>query len=163
MTRDTQHPLFPTLATANKLFLHFRFVAQNFVAAVASYVYDTAIGSNYDAFLESISHGNQNTNVNSRFSDIFALAEQHSVVLDVILGSCLLRSSQRVVGDLLRGSLDMVLEFASLMVDLKQGVYQEYQADTHLRQLFKKFQSRLITFVRHFPSHAMAVFNLRIS
>lgn len=149
MTRDTQHPLFPTLAEAKKLFLHFHFIAQNFVMAVSSYVYDTAIGSNYDAFLKTISQANDHQHSDNAFSDVFTLAEQHSAMLDVILGSCLLRSGQRVVGDLLRSALDVVLELALLMADLKQGTYQEYQAEILLQKLFKKFRSRVVTLVRN--------------
>lgn len=151
MTRDIEHPLFPTLAKANKLFLHFQFVAQNFVTAVSSYVYDIAIGSTFDAFLATISADRKDdppgTVDSSEFSDVFSLAERHSAVLDVILGSCLLRSSQRAVGDLLRSSLEMVLDLALLMADLKQGTYQEYQASEALEQLFNRFRSRVIMLV----------------
>ena len=54
LTRAATTPLFPTLAPAQKLLLHFRFVVQSFVMGLSSYVYDIAIGSNIDAFLERL-------------------------------------------------------------------------------------------------------------
>lgn len=148
MARDVQNPLFPTLSPSRKLFLRFHFIAQNFVEAVSSYIYDIAIGSNFDAFLSTASPSRTSSKGSAPvFSDIFTLAEQHSALLDVILGACLLRSSQRAEGELLRGSLDMILELALLMADLKQGTYQEYQASTLLEKLFKLFRSRMTKLV----------------
>lgn len=98
--------LFPTLTPSRKLLLHFRFIAQTFVSSLSGYVFDTAIGGNFDPFLARLSgnpSGPDSPNVNGLgFSDVFELAQRHSALLDDVLSACLLRSGQRGVGDLLR-------------------------------------------------------------
>ena len=55
MSTDSVAPVFDTLAQARKKLLHLRFVAQSFVTAVSSYVFDAAIRGNFDAFLDRVS------------------------------------------------------------------------------------------------------------
>jgi hypothetical protein len=81
------------------------------------------------------------------FSDIFALANAHSAVLDNILSACLLRSGQKAVGDLLRGVLELVLELGVLAGELKRGRLEEYQAAPLLEDLYAAFRSKMSTLV----------------
>src|SRR5262245_54330000 len=104
MTRNPSSPLFPSLTSANNLLLHFRFIAQSFVSALSEYIFDTAIGGNFNAFLSQLSPRTMDSNAN--FSDVFSLAKYHSSVMDDILSASLLRSGQRAAGDLLRGTLE---------------------------------------------------------
>lgn len=124
-------------------------MASSFVTALSSYVYDTAIGSNFDAFIAKLeSVQDCSATDRPRFSDAFSLADGHSDLLDNTLGACLLRSSQKAVGELLRSILHTILEFGILMSDLKQGNLQEYQAIEPLEQLFADFREKMVTFVR---------------
>ncbi|KAI0356163.1 hypothetical protein OH77DRAFT_1423763 [Trametes cingulata] len=178
LTRKASAPLFPTLAPANKLLLHFRFVAHSFVMALSSYVYDVAIGSNMDAFLTRLSstsngahHGHlaeanaadqlrtselghshslkdDRSRGPSLFADVFGLAEHHSQVLDDVLSSCLLRSGQKAVGDILRQCMELVLELGVLAGDLKDGHLEEYEAAPALEALWGRFRAKMTTFVK---------------
>lgn len=150
MTRKNTAPLFPTLTSSNKLLLHFRFVTHSFVTSLVAYVFDTAIGGNFDAFLARLSHRTSQTSDkenNPGFADVFALANAHSAVLDHILSACLLRSGQKAVGDLLRGTLEIVLELGILAGDLKRGRLEEYRAAPLLEGLYDKFRNKMSTLV----------------
>jgi hypothetical protein len=76
------------------------------------------------------------------------MAECHSSVLDDILSACLLRSYQRTAGDLLRNTLEVVLEFCVLVGDLKDGRVEEYQASSALEVLYASFRKKVSTLVR---------------
>lgn len=150
--------LFPTLTQSRKLLLHFRFIAQAFVSSLSGYVFDTAIGGNFDPFLARLCTDttatatstfetyNDNNN-DGGFSDVFELAQRHSALLDDILSACLLRSGQRGVGDLLRHSLELVLEFTIVVGELQRERIQEYQAAPLIQELFKKFCLKMTTLV----------------
>lgn len=189
LTRGTRVPLFPTLARSNKLLLHFRFVAHSFVMTLSSYVYDVAIGSSMDAFLArltaasrsglaastSSSHtesvrdrtrdrdqGQEQDRESAVFADVFSLAEYHSRVLDDILSSCLLRSGQKAVGDILRGCMELVLELGVLAGEMKDGNLEEYEAAPMLHDLWAKFRAKMTTFVSG-PSHQLVDVRLWLS
>ena len=143
--------LFPTLTPSRKLLLHFRFIAQTFVSSLSGYVFDTAIGGNFDPFLARLS-GNSSApdspNVNGLgFSDVFDLAQRHSALLDDVLSACLLRSGQRGVGDLLRQCLELVLEFTVVVGELHRERLQEYQAAALVEDLFRRFTVKTTTLV----------------
>ncbi|KAI0769320.1 Spc98 family-domain-containing protein [Trametes elegans] len=169
LTRKAAAPLFPTLTPSNKLLLHFRFDAHAFVMALSSYVYDVAIGSSMDAFLSRLtaasgppksSPPHESTDAlpesglgrrepgHAGFADVFGLAEHHSRVLDDVLSSCLLRSGQKAVGDILRQCMELVLELGVLAGDLKDGRLEEYEAAPQLEQLWARFRAKMRTFVK---------------
>lgn len=141
-----QDVLFPTLSQSRKLLTHFRFVAHSFVTTLSAYVFDVAIGGNFDAFLSRVAACRLGTS--SEFSDAFSLAEAHSAVLDDILSACLMRSGQQEAGDLLRESLELVLELCIMIGDLKDERLQEYQASSVLVALFAGFRKKMSTLVR---------------
>jgi hypothetical protein len=158
MTLQDSRPLFETLTRSRKLFLHFRFLANSFVAALSSYVYDTAIRGIFDTFLRTLADASpadgtaestpsSNLPHTTSFADVFALAEHHSTVLDDILSACLLRSNQKAVGDVLRGALEVILELGIIMSDLREGRVQEYEAAAPLEELFGAFRRRMISLV----------------
>ncbi|KAF8971184.1 gamma-tubulin complex, DGRIP91/SPC98 component protein [Flammula alnicola] len=152
--------LFPTLTQSRKLLLHFRFVVQAFVSSLSGYVFDTAIGGNFDPFLARLSPDGANPSSSdpssgwganessAGFSDVFELAQRHSALLDDILSACLLRSGQRGVGDLLRQCLELVLEFTIVVGELHRGRIQEYQAAPMVEELFRKFCVKMTTFTK---------------
>lgn len=155
MTSNAARPLFPTLTSSNKLLLHFRFIAHSFVTSLSSYVFDMAIGGNFDAFLERLSNQRPHapsleSDGKTSFTDVFALADAHSAMLDCILSACLLRSGQKAVGDLLREVLELVLKLSMLTGELARGMLEEYEADTLLKDMYITFQNKLSTLVSSF-------------
>ncbi|PBK95606.1 hypothetical protein ARMGADRAFT_1053187 [Armillaria gallica] len=150
MTRSLDAPLFPTLAASRKRLLHLRFISHSLVSTLCQYVCDTAIGGNFDTFLERLSphappflHNGEP----SGFSDVFALARSHSALLDDILSACLMRSTQRQAGDLLRDSLELILEFSILAGQLRRKSLEEYQAAPLLDDLNMRLRKKMSTFV----------------
>ncbi|KII92345.1 hypothetical protein PLICRDRAFT_172448 [Plicaturopsis crispa FD-325 SS-3] len=151
MTRKRTDPLFPTLSSSNKLLLHFRSLSHLFVNTLSSYVFDIVIGGHFDNFLQRLS-AEQNPSLHREgsagYSDVFALADAHSNVLDEILSACLLRSGQRAVGDVLRGALEIVLEFGILAGEIETGRLEEYQAAPLLDDLFQAFRAKMKTLTK---------------
>ena len=141
MTRDVREPLFQTHTGVNRQLLHFRFMAHNFVDTLVSYVFDVAIRGNYDAFI-----GNLEAPLAS-FSDISAVAEEYSGMLDNVLSACLLRSSQRSVADILRGLLELVLDFCTLCGEMRRGNLEEYKAVPIFEEVFARYRRRIQSLV----------------
>ena len=159
MSRSASNFLFPTLTKSRKLLLHFRFISQAFVSSLSGYIFDTAICGNFDPFLARLSCGgsaglpsssSNNSDRTFEFSDVFQLAQCHSALLDDILNACLLRSGQKGVGELLRHSLELVLEFTVVVGELHRGRLEEYQAAPLIEDLFQKFRTKMATFVGFF-------------
>lgn len=151
--------LFPTLTQSRKLLLYFRFVSQAFVSSLSGYVFDAAIGGNFDPFLAQLAPDpprvstTDPTHKKTEFNDVFELVQRHSALLDDILSACLLRSGQRGVGDLLRHSLELVLEFTIVVGELCRRRIQEFQAAPLIEELFRKFCIKMRTLVNPLPSY----------
>jgi hypothetical protein len=143
MTRSTSNPLFPTLTIARKRLLHFRFVSQSFVSSFSSYIFDTAIKGNFDPFVAQLSFSLSSL----QFSDVFALANAHSSLLDDILSACLLRSGQKAVGEVLRCALELILEYAVVVGELWRGRMEEHQAAVVLEEIRIKFYEKMSVLV----------------
>ena len=128
------------------------------MSSLSGYIFDTAICGNFDPFLARLSCGDLGLPTSSpnertfEFADVFELAQCHSVLLDDILNACLLRSGQKGVGDLLRHSLELVLEFTIVVGELHRGRLEEYQAAPLIEDLFQRFRMKMATFVRVFFS-----------
>ncbi|TFK25244.1 hypothetical protein FA15DRAFT_703942 [Coprinopsis marcescibilis] len=157
MSRGHTDPLFQSLPETRKLFLHFRFVAQSFVASLAAYVFDTAIGGNFDPFLARLeasaksNSSTQQTNAaasNPGFTDVFELATAHSALLDDILSACLLRTGQKGVSELLRSSLEIVLQFCVNVGELHRKRMEEYRAAPIIEDLFMQFRNKMGTLAK---------------
>ncbi|KAG7446524.1 uncharacterized protein BT62DRAFT_1005817 [Guyanagaster necrorhizus] len=149
MTRSTDASLFPTLSASRKRLLHLRFISHSLVSTLCQYVCDTAIGGNFDTFLgRLLPHAPPflHNGEPSGFSDVFALARAHSALLDDILSACLMRSSQRQAGDLLRDSLELVLEFSILAGQLRRNILEEYEAASLLDDLYTRLRKKMSTF-----------------
>ncbi|CAK5281391.1 unnamed protein product [Mycena citricolor] len=141
MTRLPARPIFQTLVKPHRVLLHFRFIAHKFVSCISAYVFDTAIRGNLDPFLARLSP--DYPQAKRGFGDVFALARMHSSLLDDVLSACLLRSAQRMAGDLLRQALQLVLDFAVLVGERCTGRLEEYQAEPELIALANAFRSKV--------------------
>ncbi|EFI28230.1 hypothetical protein CC1G_14255 [Coprinopsis cinerea okayama7 len=145
IARGTRDPTFQNLPQYRKLFLHFRFIAQSFVASLSSYVFDTAIGGNFDPFLARLSPKppSESGEASSDFTDVFELAEAHSNLLDDILSACLLRTGQKAVSELMRHSLEIVLEFCVVVGELHRKRMKEYEAAPVIEDLYGRFRGKM--------------------
>ncbi|KAI6021324.1 Spc98 family-domain-containing protein [Pisolithus microcarpus] len=131
-----------------RLVWQFRFAAHSFVSTLLTYVYDVAIGGNFDAFLSQIAACRERMPSNDfhEFRDVFALSEFHSSVLNDILSACLLRSSQRAVGDILRSAMELVLEFCVFVTE--PGTAQsDHTIGSKLCTLYGAFRKKVVTLV----------------
>ena len=68
-------------------------------------------------------------------------------MLDDVLSSCLLRSGQKAVGDILRQCMECVLELGVLAGELRDGNLEEYEAAPLLEDLWGRFRAKMTTFV----------------
>lgn len=170
MTRDTSDPLFPTLSESNKLLLHLRFISHSFLDALCSYVFDTAVRANFDSFLARLQAvplasttakpaDSSGPSPMGGFTDLFSLGDTHSSILDSILSACLLRSSQRAAGDLLRSCLESILDLCILAGEIKRRRIKEYKASMELQELGKSIREKIKTFVRRLHSLPLLVRN----
>ncbi|THV05090.1 hypothetical protein K435DRAFT_850294 [Dendrothele bispora CBS 962.96] len=148
MTTVSEKPIFPTLVSSRKLFLHFRFAAQSFISTLSGYVFDTAIGGNFDPFLASLRPMSTETENHFKFSDVFSLANAHSKLLNDILTACLARTSQKAAGVLLRDTMELVLDFTVLTGELYRDRMEEYQAAPLLENMYRQFRKKMASLVK---------------
>ena len=110
------------------------------MTGLSGYVFDSAIRGNFDPFLSQLTFSpSSHDGRRPSFSDVFELAQCHSALLNDILSACLLRSGQKGVGDLLRHSMETVLEFTVVVGELQRERIEEYQASPMIEDLYKKF------------------------
>ncbi|PVF92172.1 hypothetical protein CPB86DRAFT_791428 [Serendipita vermifera] len=161
--------IFPEKPQARALLRRFRFLSHVFVSSLITYVFDTAIGVQFDRFMEKFEDiiqrhvasiheriANLDDNSPSKFmgvsdaepvADIFEVMNDHSKILDKILGGCILRTQQRAISDVQEDILSIVLRLGSLVRDLRRGALHQDDAETQLQKLFYNFERRMITFV----------------
>lgn len=75
--------------------------------------------------------------------------EDHSRMLDKILGGCMLRTHQRALADLLEDILGIVLRLGTLVRDFSRRALREEEAGNQLHKLHSSFERKMITFVSH--------------
>ncbi|GJJ06802.1 hypothetical protein Clacol_000998 [Clathrus columnatus] len=127
------------------------FQLQTFLNSLNGYTYDSVIGGTFDKYLSQIEnirdalHSEHDINLQSM--NIFVLGESHSRLLDMILRCCLLRGSQRYARDALRDLLDLVLQFGTLIADLRYGVLKDFEAGERLVELNEAFENGMLNLV----------------
>lgn len=85
----------------------------------------------------------------SGFADVFELAQAHSSVLDDILSACLLRTGQKAVSELMRHSLEIVLEFCVVVGEVERKRMKEYEAAGVVEDLYTRLRGKMGSLVRH--------------
>jgi hypothetical protein len=162
LCRESRDPLFPTLNKTNDLFLHLRFICQSFVTTLSSYIFDSAIRTHFDPFLEDVrghakllkssphqASSQTQRERSTRFADVFGLAEYHANVLDNILFDCLLRSEQNVARTLIQRCLELVLDLGLLGCRVRSEELEEYQAMPELERIYNDFTRLRARLVSH--------------
>lgn len=159
--RDS-NPVFKTSKSTNALFLYFRQISQTFVAALVSYVYDVAIGGNFDQLLarlvesESSSAIEKDDNPNTpstsqggrvAFANVNVLVEYHTTIMDNILTACFLGSGQEAGRDALQACLQIILEFGTLISNVKRGRMKEYDGVVLIEGLLDRFRVKMMELV----------------
>jgi hypothetical protein len=163
---------------AYKLLLRFRFHTHAFVSTLTSYIFDTAIGIHFNGFvkrLEDIAskQAAHQSPVESKpeatkisdvktprksvkeysdstpAADVFEIMDDHSRILDKILGGCMLRTQQRALSDVLEDILGIVLRLGSLVRDWKRETVKDEDAGNQLQNLHYNFERNMMIFVSH--------------
>lgn len=119
-----------------------------------TYVFDSVIGGNFDAYLRRISELRNTVAAEDfpirseqEFTSVFALRDSHSELLDRILRGCLLRTPQRVAGDALQELLQLILRLGVLVTNLRRGTVREAAGAEELSELYGLFQTQMLFFV----------------
>lgn len=144
LTRTSSVAIFPYNSRAQNILIHFRFAVQSFMSSLSSYVYDTAIGGNFDAFLAHITSAESSPDLASEeyFSDVFSLMQRHSRVMDDILSACLLRTVQKAVREVLESVLGSIVEFGVLIGNVRSGHVKAAEAAVNVEELFGLFKEK---------------------
>jgi len=156
----SEGPVFQYAPQAQELLVRLRFQIQAFVTSFVTYVFDSAIGGNFDPYMRRIAElrgdvADENPapgDSEHEITDVFSLEESHSNLLDRILSGCLLRTAQRVAGDALRNLLELALQFGILVTNIRRGVVREADGAEELQELHKVFQKQMLAFVSNFGS-----------
>ena len=153
--------LFPSTPQARRLLLRFRFQTHSFVSALTSYIFDSAIGTHFNAFMRRLgsvvqqirSHSCQEREDDEGFPsvlDVFELMNDHSKVLDRILGACMLRTQQRAIAEVVTEILSTILDLGTLIGDMKRGIVDDSTGEAKVKKLYFVFERKMFTFVRLF-------------
>ncbi|KLO17438.1 hypothetical protein SCHPADRAFT_846666 [Schizopora paradoxa] len=156
VARHSELRLFATNKPSRQLFEYFLFAAHGFLSALSSYVSNTAISGNIDAFLARVAAAESQSRSQSEneasenehfeplmFEDVHALADAHSKMLNDILSACLQRASQHAYGDLLTSCLEVLLEFCTLIGDLVSRRIDESETAAKLRVLWERWRGKV--------------------
>ncbi|KIM23387.1 hypothetical protein M408DRAFT_77699 [Serendipita vermifera MAFF 305830] len=170
-------PLFTQTPHALGLLRRFRFHAHGFVSTLITYIFDTAIGIHLEGFTSRIKdiatrHNSRTSQSSSRatdeevnqdkislaqvfvdddgipVADIFEIMTDHSLVLDKILGGCVLRTQQRAISEVLEDLMTIVLRLGSLVRDLKRGALTDDDASSQLEKLHYNFERKMFTLTK---------------
>jgi hypothetical protein len=154
--------LFKLKPQAHRLLLRFRFQTHSFVSALTSYIFDCAIGTHFNAFMRRLDSVVQQIRLHSRqerdgedgfpsVPDVFALMNDHSKMLDKILGACMLRTPQRAIAEVVTDILSNILDLGTLVGDMKRGIVDDPTGEARVNKLYYTFERKMFTFVCLFP------------
>ena len=147
--------LFKSKPQARRLLLRFRFQTHSFVSALTSYIFDSAIGTHFNAFMRRLdsvvqqirSHSRQEHEDFPSVPDVFELMNDHSTVLDKILGACMLRTQQHAIAEVVTDILSNILDLGTLVGDMKRGIVDDAIGEARVKKLYYTFERKMFTFV----------------
>jgi len=79
--------------------------------------------------------------------DVFELMNDHSKMLDKILGACMLRTQQRAIAEVVTDILSIVLDLGTLVGDIKRGIVDDSTGESRVKKLYHTFERKMFTFV----------------
>lgn len=150
--------LFKSKPQTYRLLLRFRFQTHSFVSALTSYIFDSAIGTHFNSFMRRLDLVVRQIRLHSRqerdgdegspsVPDVFELMNDHSKVLDKILGACILRTQQRAIAEVVTDILSNVLDLGTLVGDIKRGIVDDSTGEERVKKLYNTFERKMFTFV----------------
>jgi len=71
----------------------------------------------------------------------------HSKMLDKILGACMLRTQQRAIAEVVTDILSIVLDLGTLVGDIKRGIVDDSAGEARVKKLYYTFERKMFTFV----------------
>lgn len=148
---SSDHTLLPYASRARSTARDLHFQLQTFLNSLRGYIYDSVISGLFDKYLAQIEHVREELHkerdTNLYGMNIFVLAESHSRLLDRVLRCSLLRGSHKPAGSVVRGLLDLVLRWGTLLANLRQGDLKDFEAEEKLLQLNNEFKSGMLNLV----------------
>ena len=150
--------LFKAKPQTHRLLLRFRFQTHSFVSALTSYIFDSAIGAHFNAFMRRLESVVQQVRLHSRkgrdgdedfasVPDAFEFMNDHSKMLDKILGACMLRTQQRAIAEVVTDILSIVLNLGTLVGDMKRGIVDDSTGEARIKKLYHTFERKMFTLV----------------
>lgn len=150
--------LFKSKPQTRRLLLRFRFQTHSFVSALTSYIFDSAIGTHFNAFMQRLESVVEQIRLHSREKrdgdegspsgpDVFELMNGHSKMLDKILGACMLRTQQRAIAEVVTDILSNVLNLGTLVGDMRRGTVDDSTGETRIKKLYHTFERKMFTLV----------------
>jgi hypothetical protein len=125
---------------------------QQFVSTLITYVFDTAIGSNWASFISRLSklqqHGADHSG--EELQDVFSILDYHSAVLDSILEACLLKARHKSAGTVMKDCLETILLLGKLARDTASSTLTYTEASATLLDLYARFEKSMGLLVRRF-------------
>jgi hypothetical protein len=159
-----------THPAALKGFRGLRFRIYAFVASFTSYVYDSAIRTHYDAFIDRLvsvrdglsasshrhgAHDHEGDAEDEDLHDIFQVSARHSTALDRIMTALLLRGPQKNMNARLTACMDVILAFGYLAVQMEEEVVGVEKAVEKIYYLSKQWRTNMLELVRSNHSPVM--------
>ena len=80
--------------------------------------------------------------------DVFELMNDHSKMLDKVLGACMLRTQQHAIAEVVTDILSNVLNLGTLVGDMKRGIVDDSTGEARIKELYRTFERRMFTLVR---------------
>lgn len=71
----------------------------------------------------------------------------HSTVLDKILGACMLRTQQHAIAEVVTDILSNILDLGTLVGDMKRGIVDDAIGEARVKKLYYTFERKMFTFV----------------
>lgn len=165
-TRQTTSPAlmaFSVRSPVRKQLNTLRFQVTLFMSTLTTYIFDSAIGTNFSTFLARLTklrHGvpdGPQTSADDahdnpiaedeELRDVFSILAYHSAVMDRILEACLLKARHRSIAASLTECLDYIIILGKVVVDINSGRLSEEGAERALTNLHASFEAAMTSLV----------------
>lgn len=167
--RSTRHDTSPALlafsvrSPIRKQLNTLRFQVTSFMSTLNTYIFDSAIGLNFSAFLDRLAklrHGVPDgpqtsmddaddipTIEDEELRDVFSILAYHSAVMDKILEACLLKARHRSTAASLTECLESIILLGKIVVEINDGKMAEEEAKRMLERLHISFEASMTSLV----------------
>ncbi|KDQ15335.1 hypothetical protein BOTBODRAFT_131086 [Botryobasidium botryosum FD-172 SS1] len=153
--KQSANVLFPAYPHCFTMLCHFRFRAQSFLSNFIAYIFDIAIGVNWNSFITRLRNLQESSNADSivdnvrEVQDVFSLVNYHSAVLDKMLEACVLKTRHKAVANVLTKCLEIILQLGKLVGERTSSAISELEGSKRLQALFQSFEKNAVLFLEY--------------